>query len=156
MLLAFIKGKFSGQERSGKGVTVGGICQLQNQRVISNTLNTSAINMHSPGGAGPAMASPSRGGLRRAEPHLLRDNQEWEFTWQSAQNTAAKRNSVWRDPGIHVVTRAHTQPPAARGRTGLASHLGHIPDASKQNSLVRETSLQHSQRARYKIQSSAK
>lgn len=96
------------------------------------------------------------GGLRRAEPHLLWDNQDWEFTWQSAQNTVAEQNSVWRHPGIHVVTRAHTQPPAARGRTGLAPHLGHVPDASKQNSLVQETSLQHSQRARYKIQSSAK
>lgn len=156
MLLAFIKGKFSGQERRGKGVGVRGICQLQNQRVISKTLNTSAINVHFPGGAGPAMASPS--GRRPQEGRTTPAEGQPGMGIHLAECTKhrAERNSVWRHPGIHVVIRAHTQPPAARGRTGLAPHLGHVPDASKQNSLVQETSLQHLQRARYKIQSSAK
>lgn len=59
VLLAFIKTKFNSQKRRGKGVGVRGIYHLQNQRVISKTLNISAINVHSPGGGGPAMASPA-------------------------------------------------------------------------------------------------
>lgn len=59
MLLAFIKTKFSSQERRGKGIGGRGVCQLQNQRIISKTLSTSSINVYSPGGGGPVMASPS-------------------------------------------------------------------------------------------------
>lgn len=95
------------------------------------------------------------GGLWRAKPRLLKDTRNENSPGKVHKTQQLKENSVWRHPGIHDVTWACTQPPAVSGRAGLALHLGHIPDTSKQNSLVWETSLQHSQRARYKIQSQA-
>lgn len=171
MLLAFIKEKFSRHGRRGRGVGTRGICELQNQKVISKTLNTSAINVHSPGGAGPATACPSARkqqedsttpaegqlgmGIHLAE-HTRRKTQQQTRIWYG--------DILWLGPyqGTHSIFTLNPHavlpplPPAARGRAWLARQLGHVPDASKQSSLVRATFLQHPQRRRYGIKSFVK
>lgn len=109
--------------------------------------------MHSPGGAdGPTISKEASGGQNHACWRTTRNGNSPGRVHKTQQLNKIQYGDILG----FVITWAHTQPPAQRGRAGLAPHLGHIPDASKQNSLVQETSLQHSQRARYNIQSLAK
>lgn len=181
VLLAFIKEKFSRQGRRGRGVATRGICELQNQKVISKTLNTPAINVHSPGGTGPATASPSarkqqedRTTPAEGQPGLgihLAERTRRKTRQQNKVGTFCLRGPFlgMETSVIHAVSGhafdfpAHPPragparlPPAARGRARLARQLGHVPDASKQSNLMRETSLQHPQRRRYKAKSFVK
>lgn len=154
MLLASIKGKFSRQGRRGRGVDTRGICELQNQRVISKPLNTSAINGHSPGGAGPATASPSVRKQWEDRTTPAKDNWEWEFTWQSTRggnhSNKTKFSMETSCESCHIRARiqfSHS-PPTHRScpicpQQRRAGHTQHVPDASQQSSLMRETSLQH-------------
>lgn len=171
MLLVFIKEKFSRHGRRGRGVGTRGICELQNQKVISKTLNTSAINVHSPGGAGPATACPSA--RKQQEDRTTPAEGQLGMGIHLAERTRRKTQQQtriwygdipWFGPyqGTHSIFTLNPAavlprlPPAARGRARLARQPGHVPHASKQSSLVRATSLQHPQGRRYGIKSFVK
>lgn len=128
VLLTFIKEKFSRQGGRGRGVGTSGICELQNQKVISKPLNTSAINAHSPGGAGPAATSAiseEAGGGRDLSCCTTAANGNSPGR-DTRRATAAKRNSVQSYPVVCALSghvfgfRTH---PPRRGPAPFAPQL---------------------------------